>query len=141
MTHWVAKAFKRVHLEHKDTIIACFKSVGLSLAVDGSEDHLLNVRDCPNLTISDWQQAPEGSATAPILVDDNTMDIIEVEDNNDGLLYTAQEVTKGITIKEEDKNNMTTDSGVSSNERFNTDSESDFDNNINGDKDINDENM
>jgi hypothetical protein len=141
MTHWVAKAFKRVYLEHKDAIIACFKSVGLSLAVDGSEDHLLNVRDCLNLTIGDWQQAPEESATAPILVDDNTMDMIEVEDNNDGLLYTAQEVTKGITIKEEDKNNMTTDLGVSFNERFNTDLESDFDDDINGDEDIDDENM
>jgi len=53
MTHWVAKAFERVHLEHKDAIIACFKSVGLSLAVDSSEDHFLNVRDYPNLTIKD----------------------------------------------------------------------------------------
>ena len=141
MTHWVAKAFERVHLEHKDAIIACFKSVGLSLAVDGSEDHLLNVWDCPNLTISDWQQALKGSATALILVDDNTIDMIEVEDNDDGLLYTAQEVAKGITIKEEDKNNITTNLGVSFNKRFNTDSESDFDDNINGDKDINDENM
>jgi hypothetical protein len=69
------------------------------------------------------------------------MDIIEVDDNNNGLLYTAQEVAKGITIKEEDKNNVTTDLGVSFNERFNTDSESDFDNNINGDEDINNENM
>ena len=43
MTHWVVKAFERVHLEHKDAIIACFKSVGLSLAVNGSEDHLLNI--------------------------------------------------------------------------------------------------
>jgi hypothetical protein len=43
MTHWVAKAFKRVYLEHKDTIITYFKSVSLSLAVDGSKDHLLNV--------------------------------------------------------------------------------------------------
>jgi len=141
MTHWVAKAFERVHLEHKDAIIACFKSVGLSLAVDGSEDHLLNVWDCPNLTISDWQQALKGSATALILVDDNTIDMIEVEDNDDGLLYTAQEVAKGITIKEEDENNVTTDSGVSSNERFDTDSESDFDDDINGDEDIDDENM
>jgi len=69
------------------------------------------------------------------------MDIIEVDDNDNGLLYTAQEVAKGITIKEEDENNVTTDLGVSFNERFNTDLESDFDNNINGDKDINDENM
>jgi hypothetical protein len=36
---------------------------------------------------------------------------------------------------------MTTDSGVSFNERFNTDSESDFDDDINGDEDIDDENI
>ena len=52
-----------------------------------------------------------------------------------------QEIAKGITIKEEDKNNVTTNLGVSSNERFDTDLESNFDNNINGDEDINDENI
>jgi hypothetical protein len=67
--------------------------------------------------------------------------MIKVEDNNNGLLYTTQEVIKGIIIKEEDKNNITTNLGVSFNERFNTDSESDFNNNINGDKDINNENI
>ena len=36
---------------------------------------------------------------------------------------------------------MTTDSGVSSNERFNPDSESDFDDDIDGDEDINNENI
>jgi hypothetical protein len=36
---------------------------------------------------------------------------------------------------------MTTNSGVSFNERFNTDSESDFNNNINSDEDINDKNI
>jgi hypothetical protein len=36
---------------------------------------------------------------------------------------------------------MTTDSGVSSDKRFNPDSESDFDNDINGDEDIDDENI
>jgi hypothetical protein len=66
--------------------------------------------------------------------------MIEVEDNN-SLLYTAQEVARGIIIKGEDENNVTTDSGVSSNERFNPDSESDFDDDIDGDEDINDENM
>ena len=54
MTHWVAKAFERVHLEYKDAIITCFKNVSLSLAVDSSEDHLLKVRDCLNLTVGDW---------------------------------------------------------------------------------------
>jgi hypothetical protein len=128
-------------LEYKDAIITCFKNVGLSLAVDSSEDHLLKVWDYPNLTIGDWQRALKGSEAAPILVDDNTIDIIKVDNNDNGLLYTAQEVAKGITIKEEDKNNVTTNLGVSSNERFNTDSESDFDDNINGNKDINNENI
>jgi hypothetical protein len=128
-------------LEYKDVIITYFKNVGLSLTVDSSEDHLLKVRDCPNLTVGDWQRALEGSEAALILVDDNTMDTIEVDDNDNGLLYTTQEVVKGITIKEEDENDVTTDSGVSFNERFDTDSESDFDDDINGDEDINDENI
>jgi hypothetical protein len=53
MTHWVAQAWEKVYMEHKDAIIACFKAIGLSLAIDGLEDHLLKVRDCPNLTIRD----------------------------------------------------------------------------------------
>ena len=48
MTHWVTQAFERVYIEHKDAIIACFKNVGLLLAVDGLEDYLLKVQDCLN---------------------------------------------------------------------------------------------
>ena len=40
-------------MEYKDAIVACFKNVRLSLAVDGSKDHMLKVRDCPNLTVGD----------------------------------------------------------------------------------------
>ena len=55
ITHQVAKAFKRVYLEHKDAIITCFKNVGLSLTINSSKDHFLKVRDCLNLTINNWQ--------------------------------------------------------------------------------------
>jgi hypothetical protein len=137
MTHWVAQAFERVHMEHKDAIIACFKNVGLSLAVDGSEDHLLKVRDCPNLTVGDWQKAPEGTAENPAMIDEDGESTIEVDSNEDGLLYTAKEVAEGITIKQEDENNVTTDSGVESDEE----EESDFDDAIDGDEDMEDENM
>jgi hypothetical protein len=75
-----------------------------------------------NLTIRDWQQAPKGTKDAPISIDDNIRDIIEVEDDDNGLLYTAQEVAKGIKIKVKDENDITTDSGVSSNEAFDPDS-------------------
>ena len=141
MTHWVAQAFERVHVEHKDTIIACFKSVGLSLSVDGTEDHLLKVRDCPNLDFGNWQKALEGTIENPTIIDDDSGDTIEVDDNNQGLLYTAQEVEEGIMIKEEDESEVTSDSGVNLDERFDPDSESDFDDDVDGDKDRNDENM
>ena len=142
LTHWVAQAFERVHLEHKDAIIACFKSVGLSLAIDGSEDHLLKVRDCPNLTIGDWQQVPNSTEeNSTIDNDDDIEDTIEVDNNEEGLLYTAQEVVEGIIIEEEREEAVTTDSGVDSEDRFDPDSDSNFDDDINGDEDIGDENM
>jgi hypothetical protein len=141
MTHWVAQAFERVHVEHKDTIIACFKSVGLALSVDGTEDHLLKVRDCPNLDFGNWQRALEGTIENPTIIDDDSGDTIEVDDNNQGLLYTAQEVEEGIMIKEEDESEVTSDSGVDLDERFDPDSESDFNDDADGDENVDDENM
>jgi len=85
-----------------------------------------------------------GTNSAPILIDDNDVeDMIEVDDDDNGLLYTAQEVAEGVTVKVEDENDVTTDSGVSSDERFDPDSqsESDFDDDINSDEDENDENI
>jgi hypothetical protein len=43
LTQWVAIAWKRLHEEYKDTIIKTFRSVGLSLNPDGSEDHKLKI--------------------------------------------------------------------------------------------------
>jgi hypothetical protein len=64
--------------------------------------------------------------------------IIKVDSNEDGLLYTTKEVAEGIIIKQEDENNVTTDLGVKLDKRFNPDKEdkSDFNNDINRDKDI-----
>jgi len=111
--------------------------------VDGLEDHLLKVRDCLNLTVGDWQKAPKGTVENLAVINEDGESTIEVDSNEDGLLYTAKEVAEGITIKQEDENDVTPDSGVESDERFDLDKEeeSDFDNVIDGDKDIEDENM
>ena len=82
--------------------------------------------------------------SALILIDDNDVrDTIEVDDDDNSLLYTAQEVAEGIIVKIEDENDITTDLRVSFDERFDPDSqsESDFDDDIDGDEDQNDENM
>ena len=67
-------------------------------------------------------------------------DTIEVDNNEEGLLYTAREVEEGVTIKEREED-VITDSEVESEERFDLDSESDFDDDIDGDEDMDDENM
>ena len=85
-----------------------------------------------------------GTDSALIIIDDNDVgDTIEVDDDDNSLLYIAREVAEGIIVKIEDENDITTDSGVSSDERFDPDSqsESDFDDDIDGDEDQNDENM
>ena len=52
-------------------------------------------------------------------------------------------MAKGIIIKEEDKNNIITNLGILLNKRFNLnkEGESDFDNAINGNEDMADENI
>ena len=76
-------------MEYKDAIVACFKNVRLSLAVDGLEDYMLKVRDCLNLIVGDWQKALEGTTENLAIIDEDGEDIIEVDDNTMGLLYTA----------------------------------------------------
>jgi hypothetical protein len=143
LTHWVFKAFERVHLEHKDAIIKCFKNVGLSLAVNGSEDYLLKIRDLPNITFGDWQRAPEGTTENPAIIDDDGEDTTKVDNNEEGILYTAREVEEGITIKVEREEDVTTDSEVESEDGFDPaeESESDFDDDVDGDEDMANGNM
>ena len=92
------------------------------------------------MTIGDWQQASEGTADNPTVISNDVGNSIEM-DTEDGLLYTAQEVAEGITIRDEDEEDVTTNSGVESDDRFDIDSQSDFDDSVDGDEDEGDENM
>ena len=56
LTHWVGKAWKEYHEDNKEVIKQTFRDVGLALAVDGSEDEQLKIRDLPNLMVGDWQR-------------------------------------------------------------------------------------
>jgi hypothetical protein len=89
ITQWVGKAWERLHLEHKETIIKIFRNVGLSLNPNGLEDHELSIRDLPNITVGDWTRALEASAGNPIVIPDDVGDTIEVDGKDDGYLYTA----------------------------------------------------
>jgi hypothetical protein len=70
LTKWVAEAWKELHEKYLHVIIKTFRSVGLSLNPDGSEDGELKVKGLPNITVGDYtRKEPEeknglGSLTA-----------------------------------------------------------------------------
>ena len=55
LTYWVAKAWKRLHLEYKDTIIQTFWNVGMTLNPDGSQDEELKVKGIPDISVGNYQ--------------------------------------------------------------------------------------
>jgi hypothetical protein len=70
LTKWVAEAWTELHEKYLHVIIKTFRSVGLSLNPDGSEDRELKVKGLPNITVGDYtRKEPEeknglGSLTA-----------------------------------------------------------------------------
>ena len=59
LTQWVGKAWKKYHEDNQEVIKQTFRDVGLTLAIDGSEDKQLKIRDLPDLVVGDWQRLDE----------------------------------------------------------------------------------
>jgi len=60
----VAEAWSWLHQHRKEVIIKSFQQVGISLKPDGSQDHLLHIRDLPNLVVGSWVlERPENAPT------------------------------------------------------------------------------
>ncbi len=59
-THAVAAAFQRLQ-DHSATIQKSFKDLGISIAADGSEDHLINIKgvDTAQIELQGWEQAED----------------------------------------------------------------------------------
>jgi hypothetical protein len=129
MTQWIARAWERLHIENRQTIINTFRHVGLSLNPNGSEDSELKIRDLPGITVGDYNQA--STPNQPILIPNDTSDIV-----------TACERLQGITEMEEDEAEVTTDSSDDTESHFDEeDSDLDFDEALDGDEDAGDYNM
>lgn len=55
LTKWVGQAWRELHAEHAPLIRQTFRKLGLSLAVDRSEDSELSIKDIPNVEVGDWK--------------------------------------------------------------------------------------
>jgi hypothetical protein len=133
VTHWVAKAWKILHEQHKDTIIKTFRNLGLSLNPDGSEDLELKIRDLPDISIGEWELQED---TIDIDSQDLTTPTTNLNFQNPiapfgmelrslsqkDLYYTRKEIEEGIPEDDSD----TTDSEDGSEAQFDQD-DKDFD--------------
>ena len=55
LTHWVGKAWVKFHDQHRRTIIRAFRKIGVTLAIDGSEDAELSIKDIPDVEVGEWR--------------------------------------------------------------------------------------
>jgi len=55
-THYVGEAYAQFHAEKANVIVSSFRKLGLSLPVDGSLDHELDIKGFENLEIGNWQE-------------------------------------------------------------------------------------
>lgn len=53
LTKWVGQAWQELHIEKNELICQTFRKLGLSLAVDGSEDRELSIKDLPGIVVGD----------------------------------------------------------------------------------------
>lgn len=52
ITKCVGDAWDKLHQEHSNLIQKSFRDTGIALQPDGSEDHLINIRDLPSLPVN-----------------------------------------------------------------------------------------
>lgn len=55
LTEWVGQAWRELHAEQSGLIRRTFRKLGLSLAVDGSEDEEISIKDVPDIEVGDWR--------------------------------------------------------------------------------------
>jgi hypothetical protein len=113
----------------------------LSLNPNGSKDHLLKIKDLPNITVRDYNLVSINTTNEPIVVPNNDIEdeTIEVDDTRVGeaLLYIEKGIEEGITIKE-DLDDVITDT---EDELDDYDLESSFDEELDSDEQDGDCNM
>ena len=86
LTNWVARAWKRLHIEYEETIVKAFRSVGMSLNPNGSEDFELKIKALDDIIVGDWHRQD--------ISQDN-----EQEDVTAQLIYEVEEACQNGTIQ------------------------------------------
>lgn len=80
LIEWVSKAWGKLHIQYKETIVRTFRQLGMSLNPNGCEDLELKIKALDGIQIGDWERH----------------DISQEEENNQGAQQAAIEVTEAV---------------------------------------------
>lgn len=81
LTHWVGQAWREFHRDNPGLIRQTFRKLGLSLAIDGSEDDEIWIKDIPDVKMGDWRRFDQEEDVE--LIDSN-------DENNEAIEATNQ---------------------------------------------------
>ena len=109
LTQWVGQAWKEFHEESSDVIRRAFRKLGLSLAIDGSEDDELHVEDLPGIEVGNWRRNNEEEIETAERIDeradegtnDETNKVVTDENIRGGYEYVLRDEI-GSNIEEND---------------------------------------
>ena len=79
-------------MEHSSLICQTFRKLGLSLAVDGSEDDELSVKDIPGITVGDWKLSTGQEDIQEVEEPDTTDNSEEVQKDDEGVIEVREYV-------------------------------------------------
>jgi DDE superfamily endonuclease len=110
LTQWVGEAWVELHKRYQHVIIKTFRSVGLSLNPDGSEDAELKVKGLPDLQVGDYSRKEPENANGL-----GSLTTIDIEAIEKAQVQLAIKVTKSIAkqARQMARNQARIDSGKS----------------------------
>ena len=92
----MGQAWRDIHRENASLIRQTFRKLGLSLAIDGSEDNELSIKDIPDVKVGEWRlsagQEDIQEVEEPDTVDNiqKAGDEVQIEDRNEFVLEGKQ---------------------------------------------------
>ena len=97
LTKWVGQAWRELHAQQGPLISNTFRKLGLSLAVDGSEDAEISVKDIPDLEVGDWRLSSDQEDVQEVeeVIESTTVETNEGFDNGERE-YVMQDEVDGV---------------------------------------------
>ena len=97
----MGQPWRDLHAEQASLIRQTFRKLGLSLAVDGSEDEELSIKDIPNIQVGHWRQPVGMEDIQEVDESELNVDGVQREVRTEEVVYDEMEYIMEGDLKDE----------------------------------------